>query len=209
MHTEEVVEQGAPLSKATKALLLIHGRGAKAKDILPLARFFCDPHFYIAAPQATHQSWYPYSFMADEKLNAPWTDSAIESVEKLIRNTATYIPLEKIYIMGFSQGACLALESTAQFANRYGGVVAFTGGLIGKTIQKEKYHGDFAGTPIFIGTDDQDSHVPLERTQQSCKILEDLGAKVTLKIYPGMGHTISQEEIQWVQRHIFKYKTDA
>jgi phospholipase/carboxylesterase len=198
MHSYSIIEKGQPLSKASKALILLHGRGSTAEDILSLADIFCNETFYIVAPQATNKSWYPRSFMVDENLNEPWLSSAVEIVKKVIDETVKHIPKHKIYIMGFSQGACLALEVSARYADKYGGVVAFTGGLIGKTIQKEKYHGNFKGTKVFIGNSDTDPHVPLSRSEQSKELLEKMGAEVTLKVYPGMGHMINEDEFDSV-----------
>jgi phospholipase/carboxylesterase len=202
MHSYNIIHKGQPLHKASQGLILLHGRGGTANDILSLADRFCDDTFYIAAPQATNNSWYPYSFLKDEKLNEPWLSSAVDIVKKLIDEISTHIPKEHIYIMGFSQGACLALESSARFATKYAGVVAFTGGLIGSTVNEEKYRGNFEGTKIFIGTSDQDPHVPLLRSQQSKEVLEKLGADVTLKVYKGMSHTITEDEINWVKKHV-------
>lgn len=203
MHSYKIIEQGQTIDKASKALLLLHGRGGTALDILNLANEFCDPTFYIAAPQANNNSWYPYSFMSEEKSNEPWLSSAVENVERLIDETAVHIPKSQIYIMGFSQGACLALEVSARFATKYGGVIAFTGGLIGRTLHEEKYKGNFDGTKVFIGNSDRDPHVPLERSEQSKNIMEKLGGAVTLRVYKGMGHTINEDEINWVKKFIF------
>ncbi|PJD95935.1 MAG: phospholipase [Parachlamydia sp.] len=204
MHTYQIVDQGKPLKQAAKALILLHGRGSTARDILSLADMFADDSFYIAAPQASRQSWYPYSFMEEEAQNEPWLTSAIETVKKLIEEIATHIPKDQIYLMGFSQGACLALETSARYATNYGGIVAFTGGLIGKTLDEKKYQGNFAETRVFIGTSDQDPHVPLVRSEQSKTLMEKMGANVTLKVYAGMAHTINQDEIDWVRKFIFK-----
>lgn len=203
MHSYHIVEQGRPLNKASKALILLHGRGGTAVDILKLANEFCDDTFYVASPQATHHTWYPYSFMAEEKSNEPWLSSAVDTVKRLIEETALHIPRSHIYLMGFSQGACLALEVSTRDAVRYGGVVAFTGGLIGKTLDENKYHGNFEGTKVFIGNSDNDPHVPLARSEQSKDIMQKLGADVTLKVYHNMGHTINEDEIAWVKKHIF------
>lgn len=203
MTNEEVLHQGPPIFKASKALIILHGRGGTALGIMNLADSFSTPQLYIAAPQASHQTWYPHSFMIEENLNEPYLSSSVEVVKRLIDTISVSIPLSQTYLMGFSQGACLALEVAARFATKYGGVIAFTGGLIGSVINKKKYHGDFQGTPIFIGTSDQDPHVPLERAQESKIFLEELGAQVTLKVYPGMGHTINEDEILWVKKNIF------
>lgn len=200
MHNYKIIEQGQPIDKASKALLLLHGRGGTVNDILSLGREFCDDTFYLAAPQASNNSWYPYSFMAEEKSNEPWLSSAVETIKKLIDETAIHIPKNQIYIMGFSQGACLALEVSARFATKYGGIIAFTGGLIGRTIHEEKYKGNFDGTKVFIGNSDRDPHVPLERSEQSKVLMEKLGADVTLRVYKGMGHTINEDEISWIKK---------
>lgn len=202
MHSYKIVEQGLPLNNASKALILLHGRGGTAIDILGLAQEFCDSTFYIAAPQATNNSWYPYSFMAEEKTNEPWLSSALQSVKRLIDETSNHIPRSQIYIMGFSQGACMALEVSTRDATHYGGVIAFTGGLIGQVLNEEKYHGNFEGTKVFIGNSDRDPHVPLIRSEQSREIMKKLGADVTLKVYHDMGHTINDDEIKWVKENI-------
>lgn len=202
MHHYQIVEQGTPLKDASKALILLHGRGASAQDILSLAYDFCDKTFYVAAPQATHNTWYPHSFMSEEKSNEPWLSSSVETVKRLIDEVAEFIPREKICIMGFSQGACLALEVATRHATKYGAVVAFTGGLIGRVINEKKYHGNFKGTEVFIGNSDKDPHVPLIRSEESKALMEKMGAHVTLKVYPGMAHTINQDEIQTVKKMI-------
>lgn len=203
MHTYKIIEKGKSLPKASKALVLLHGRGSSANDIISLADHFCDQNFYIAAPQATNNTWYPYSFMEEEEKNQPWLNSAIEVVNKLIDDILKYIKSTSIYIIGFSQGACLTLEVVSIQAQTFAGVAAFTGGLIGKSIRKEKYKGHFSGTPVFIGNSDIDPHVPLLRSQQSKQIMEDMGAVVSLQVYPNMPHIISPAEINYVKRLMF------
>lgn len=203
MHDYNILEKGKPLQEAEKAIILLHGRGASARDIAMLADEFCDDSFYIAAPQATNHTWYPYSFIAPETQNEPWLSSAVDTVKKLIDEVGKVIPTEKIYLMGFSQGACLTLEVAARYAAPYAGVVAFTGGLIGETLQIERYKGDFAGTKVFIGNGDHDPHVPLTRSELSKQVMENLGAEVTLKIYPDRPHTIVQDEIGTVKTLMF------
>lgn len=199
-HNYKIIEHGQPLNKASKALILLHGRGGTAADILRLADELCDETFYAAAPQATNNSWYPYTFMAEEKLNEPWLASAVETVKRLIDETSKKIPVNKIYIAGFSQGACLALEVSARYAVKYGGVIAFSGGLIGSTIREEKYQGNFEGTNVFIGNSDIDPHIPLSRSQQSKEVMEKLGADAVLKVYVGMAHTINEDEINHAKK---------
>lgn len=203
MHSYNILEKGIPLNQAKKALILLHGRGATADGIIGLANHFCDDTFYIAAPQATNQTWYPYSFLAPEDQNQPWLSASISYVQRVLSETAESIPTQNIYIMGFSQGACLALEVVARNAMQYAGIAAFTGGLIGNKVDKNKYKGHFHGTPVFIGNSDTDPHVPLDRSKQSKIILDQMGAKVTLKVYPGMSHIIHQEEILSVKDLMF------
>ncbi len=199
----KILSQGSPINKASKALILLHGRGGSASEILSLADPFCNEQFYIAAPQAPHHTWYPYSFMADEKQNEPCLSLSVQNIKHLIDEIVRHLPQKQVYLMGFSQGACLALEVATRFAAKYGGIVAFTGGLIGSTIHEEKYRGNFEGTKVFIGNSDQDPHVPLIRSEQSKDVMEKLGAQVTLKIYPGMAHTINEDEVKWVKENIF------
>jgi phospholipase/carboxylesterase len=203
MHTYRLLEKGTPPDSAEKALILLHGRGASAEDIITLADEFCDDTYYIVAPRAVNDAWYPYSFLAPESQNEPWLSSAVATVKRLIDEISEHLPLHKIYLMGFSQGACLALEVSARYANRFAGVAAFSGGLIGDTIRTDKYHGSFDGAKIFIGNSDEDPHIPLIRTEESAVVMENLGADVTLKIYPGMTHTIIQDEIDTVRELMF------
>lgn len=198
----EILHQGPLLPNASKGLILLHGRGGTAKSILGLADKICDNDFYIAAPQANHNTWYPYSFMEEEERNEPYLSLSIKEVKDLIDQTAKHIPKQKIFIAGFSQGACLALEVAARFAVEYGGIVAFTGGLIGKTINENKYQGDFRGTKVFISDGNFDPHIPLIRAEQSKELMEKLGANVTLKIYEGRAHTIIEDEIKFVKKNI-------
>lgn len=204
MHTKQVIRTGKQTGEATKALIMIHGRGGSAEDILGLAQYLPVNDFALFAPQATNNTWYPYSFLAAPKDNEPWLSSALEVVKEVVADVeATGIKKEDIYFLGFSQGACLTLEFVTRYANRYGGAVAFTGGLIGDKIYEQNYTGDFAGTPIFIGTSDPDPHVPVERVHASAEILSGMHAQVTKKIYKNMGHTINQDEINLVSELIF------
>jgi phospholipase/carboxylesterase len=203
MHKYQILEKGKPLAEAQKAIILLHGRGADAEDIISLADEFCDDTFYIVAPQATNNAWYPFSFMTSEDRNEPWLTSAVNTVKRLLEEISVYLPSEKIYISGFSQGACLALEVTTRYAVKYGGVIAFSGGLIGETIRTEKYRGNFEGTKVFIGNSDKDPHIPLIRCQESENLMKLMGADVTLKIYPDMPHTIIRDEIDTVRKLMF------
>ena len=195
MHQKLVVQRGAELGKS-KVLIMLHGRGASAEDILSLSQYLRVEEFTLIAPQATSHSWYPYSFLAPQEMNEPWLSGALKVVGEVVGDIgAAGVQHKDIYFLGFSQGACLTLEYTARNANRYGGIVAFTGGLIGDILKKENYTGDFIGTPVFVGTSDPDSHVPVQRVKDSVQIFRDMHADVVEKIYPGMGHTINEDEI--------------
>lgn len=204
-HAKNILTAGIPLQKAKKAMILLHGRGAEAASILSLSEYLHVSEFALLAPQATNRTWYPYSFMAPAQQNEPWLSSAIDLVKQTVDDIkAAGINAENIFLGGFSQGACLTLEFAARNAQRLGGVVAFTGGLIGEKIHRENYKGDFSGTPVFIGCSDVDMHVPVERVYASVNILKEMGANVIEKIYPGMGHTINEDEITTVNEMILK-----
>lgn len=204
MHTKQFIMAGRKLSEAKKVLILLHGRGGSAEDILSLADQLQVSDFALVAPQATNNTWYPYSFMAPAAQNEPWLTSAITVLKDLTDELEQQgIPATNIYFGGFSQGACLTLEFVTRHAKHYGGVVAFTGGLIGETINTNNYGGNLAGTPIFIGTSDPDMHVPVQRVWETEKILQNQGANVTVKVYKDMGHTISQGEISMANKLVF------
>lgn len=186
-------------------LIMLHGRGGRAEDILSLSAELEVNNYSLLAPQAANNTWYPYSFLAPPAQNEPWLTSALQLLEEVLADLyAIGLPSENIYFMGFSQGACLALEFAARHAAQYGGIAAFTGGLIGDKIYRENYKGDFRNTPVFIGSSDADPHVPVERVYASTNILKDMQAAVTEKIYTNMGHTINRDEIDIVNRLIFK-----
>jgi phospholipase/carboxylesterase len=204
MHQKKIVTAGQPLTTATKALIMLHGRGATAEDILGLASEFNVKDYALLAPQATNYTWYPLSFLAPVKENEPWLASAIQVVGEIVEDIRRAgIKDENIYFAGFSQGACLTLEFVTRNATRWGGVAAFTGGLIGDRIYTENYHGDFGGTPVFIGTSNPDPHVPVERVNASADVIRNMNAVVTEKVFPGMGHTINREEIAIVNKSLF------
>jgi len=205
MHTKEIITAGKKLKEARKALILVHGRGGSAEDILSLAPALDVKDYAWLAPQATKNSWYPYSFLAPQAQNQPWLSSALSILDGLVADlVAEGITKDNIYFAGFSQGACLTLEFVTRNATRWGGVVAFTGGLIGEKILPENYKGNFGGTPVFIGTSDPDPHVPVERVYATINILKDMNADVTEKIYTHMGHTITQDEIANANKFVFK-----
>ena len=201
MHQKRIITEGEPLDQAKKALIMVHGRGAGAADILSVASYLDVKDYALLAPEATGNTWYPYSFLAPPKENEPWLSSALELLGLVVEEVLSKgISKESIFFLGFSQGACLTLEYVARNAGKYGGVIAFTGGLIGDKIYRENYQGDFRDTPVFVGSSDPDPHVPVERVNETAVILEDLNAAITKKIYRNMGHTVNQDEIEWANR---------
>ena len=204
MHKKNIQKAGKSLNVAKKALIMVHGRGANARDILGLASHLNVSEYALLAPEATNNSWYPYSFLVKPEQNEPWLSSALNLLEEVVDEiTEQGFTRENIYFLGFSQGACLTLEYVTRNAQKFGGVVAYTGGLIGDKINQENYSGNFNGTPIFIGIGNPDPHVPLERVNESVSILEKMNAKVELQVYDGRPHTISQDEIEEANRMVF------
>lgn len=205
MHTKNIITAGKELDKGRKVLIMLHGRGGSAEDILSLSSHLHVNDFTLMAPQATNNTWYPYSFLAPPSQNEPWLSSALNILKELLDDLRTKeIASENIYFLGFSQGACLTLEFVTRNANKYGGVVAFTGGLIGDKIYNENYKGDFQNTPILIGTSNPDPHVPVERVYATTNILKNMNADVFEKVYNNMGHTINQDEIELANKLVFK-----
>lgn len=204
MHKKQIIAAGKELANASKVLVMIHGRGGSAEDILGLSAHLPVTDFALLAPQATGNTWYPYSFLAKPSENEPWLSSALALLKGVMKDIYTAgLKNEQVYFLGFSQGACLTLEFVTRNATKYGGVVAFTGGLIGDKIYNENYRGDFSGTPVFIGTSDPDPHVPVQRVNDTGAILQQMNASLTKKIYKNMGHTISQDEIDTANKLIF------
>lgn len=198
----EVVSRGVDAGEADAAMIMIHGRGATASSILDLANEVdTDLQLTLRAPQASSNTWYPYSFLEDPSRNEPGISSGLQKIKDIVENLEEEgIPKEKIYILGFSQGACLASTFVARYPARYGGLIALSGGLIGNHIDEDSYSGDLEGTPVFMGCSDVDAHIPKERVHESEAIFKKLGASVTVKLYPGMGHLVNQDEIQHIQQ---------
>lgn len=197
---QPVLAAGEPLAGARAAMVMLHGRGASAEDILLFADELAQPGFAYLAPQAAGHAWYPNSFLAPLATNEPWLASALALVDALLeRITAASIPPERTILLGFSQGACLVLEYIARHAQRYGGVVGWSGGLIGPDDAPRDYPGTLASTPIFLGVSDEDPYVPKARVDLSAALLRRLGGDVTERIYPHMGHTVNQDEVAFVR----------
>src|SRR4051794_33992337 len=194
---ERVLIGGAPLETAAGALIAIHGRGAGAEDIMALAREIAPPNVTILAPQAAGNTWYPYAFLEPTERNEPYLSSALRIVADLIAQVDEQgISPERIALVGFSQGACLALEAAARNARRYAGVIGLSGGLIGPPGTSFDFAGSLDGTPVFLGCSDVDPHIPKERVEKSAVALDQLGAAVDVRLYPGMGHTVNRDELE-------------
>jgi phospholipase/carboxylesterase len=196
-HQENVVAFGPPLEQTGNPLILLHGRGATADDILSLRQHLEVADFTLFAPQASRHSWYPYSFMAPVSENQPALDSALDLLGTVVSSIRDQgLGSREIYLLGFSQGACLTAEYATRNAQHYGGVICFTGGLIGQQLSTDIYKGDFHGTPVLITTGDADPHVPVSRVEESAGIMAGLGAQVTKKIFKGRPHTILPQELE-------------
>jgi phospholipase/carboxylesterase len=196
-----VLAAGAPLERAKAAVVLLHGRGGSAEDILTLAGALAVPDIAYVAPQAPGNTWYPQSFLAPLERNEPALSRSLGTVRAVVDGLVkSGLTVERIVLMGFSQGGCLAMEYGARNARRYGGLVGLSSGLIGPPGSPRDYAGSLAGTPVFLGCSDSDSHIPEWRVHESTEVLRGLGAEVTERIYPGMGHTINDDEIAQVRR---------
>lgn len=200
---QPIFTAGEPMDRAGAAMVMIHGRGASAHDILALANEWHQPGMAYLAPQAAGSTWYPNRFMEPIASNEPWLSSALDFVGRILAHIGEAgIPPERTMLLGFSQGACLTLEYAARHARRYGGVIGLSGGLIGPPGTSREYPGSFEGTPIFLGCSDVDNHIPKERVIESGEILERLGASVTVRLYPRMGHEVNLDEVKFVNEMI-------
>ncbi|HEX9133890.1 MAG TPA: hypothetical protein VF844_16485, partial [Ktedonobacteraceae bacterium] len=198
---QQLVLAGEPPVSAQAAMIMLHGRGATAHDILTLTADLHRPGFIYLAPQAAGNAWYPNSFLAPIASNEPDLSSALAVITSLLDQLAQVgIPAERTILLGFSQGACLTLEYVARNALRYGGVVGLSGGLIGPENTPRDYPGSLAGTPVFLGCSDMDPYIPKGRVEQAAEALRLLGGNVTTRLYPHMDHTVNQDELQFVQR---------
>lgn len=203
-HTgEDIQYSGVELDRAKHAMIMIHGRGASAESILSLADELQLKDTVVIAPQAEDFTWYPYRFIEPREKNEPGISSGlalIDSIKNALNENG--ISNEKIYLLGFSQGACLTIDYAARNPDRYGGVFVLSGGLIGDKLNENDYSGDLKQTPVFFGCSDNDFHIPEVRVHQSADILKKLNADVTKKIYPGMGHTVNMDEIKIINQII-------
>ncbi|HLV25378.1 MAG TPA: dienelactone hydrolase family protein [Gemmatimonadales bacterium] len=195
-----VLQGGTPLEEASVVLVLAHGRGASADDMIGLGRALYEPGVAVLAPQASGSVWYPERFLAPIERNEPWLSSALGRIDAVVRQALDAgIPTSGIIVGGFSQGACLATEYAARQAGLrgpLGGVLGFSGGLIGPPGTDFTYPGSLEGMPVFLGCSDVDQHIPKERVQETANALGALGAEVEMVLYPGMGHTINDDELE-------------
>jgi len=194
---------GALLSAATAAVIMLHGRGANAEDILALSGEFDAPQTIFLAPQAAGNTWYPYSFLSPLEQNEPHLASALAQIDDLLKMLQEAgISAARTMLLGFSQGACLALEYAARNARHYGGIAGLSGGLIGPDGTSREYSGFFDNTPVFLGCSEHDPHIPAPRVVETEQVLARMGARVTRRFYPHLGHTINRDELAEVQRLI-------
>jgi predicted esterase len=198
---QPILQHGVDPARARLAIILVHGRGDSAAGILGLAEHFDAPDLLWLAPQAAGDAWYPYSFLAAMDQNQPALDSALGVIGALVAQLDDAgVPAERVVLMGFSQGACLAQEYAARHARRYAAIVGLSGGLIGPPGTPRDDPGSFAGTPVFLGCSDSDSHIPVGRVHESAGVFRRMGADVDERIYPGMGHTVNRDELDAVAR---------
>src|SRR6266487_2015383 len=189
---QPLLTAGEPLDRATAAMVMVHGRGAAVEDILALTAEMNQSGFVYLAPQAAQNSWYPNSFLAPIQSNEPGLSSGLAVIASILAQLAEAgISAERTILLGFSQGACLTLEFAARNAQRYGGLIGLSGGLIGPNDTPRDYPGSLAGTPVFLGCSDIDPHIPRQRVEESANVLQRLGGEVTMRLYAGMGHTIT------------------
>jgi predicted esterase len=197
---QPVRHAGEPLERAVGAMVMLHGRGATAESILTLCYELAVPGFAYLAPQAAGNTWYPYSFLSPIDRNEPGISSGLAAIADVLATIErAAIPLERAMLLGFSQGACLSLEFSARAARRYGGVVGLSGGLIGPEGTPRDYSGSLAATPVFLGCSDVDPHIPAARVVETATVLRRLGADVTMRLYPGMEHTVNEDELEAVR----------
>ena len=189
------MEGGEPLASARAAMILLHGRGATAEDIMTLAAEVQESGWAYLAPQAAGNAWYPNPFTAPLESNEPYLSAALATVTDLVERVEEYVAAQRVVLLGFSQGGCLSLEWASRNARRYGAVVGLSAGLIGPDDTPRAHPGDFDGTPAFLGCSDVDPYIRRDRVEDAASVLDRMGAAVDLRLYPGMGHMVSGEEI--------------
>ena len=199
-HGQRVAFAGEPLGKARAAMILLHGRGATAEDILTVAAEVQRPGWAYIAPQAAGNEWYPNPFTAPVETNEPYLSAAFDTVAKSFAQATETVPAERVVLVGFSQGACLCLEWAARNARRLGGVVGLSGGLIGPDGTPRDYPGAFDGMPAFLGCSDADPFIAKDRVEEAAGVFRRMGADVKLRLYQGMPHLVNADEIAEIGR---------
>lgn len=199
-NNQHILHYGALLDDAKAVMIMVHGRGASAQDILSLAYEIDLPDITYIAPQAKNNTWYPNSFLAPIEKNEPELSSGLFVIDSIAEMLLTKgFSREQIYLLGFSQGACLSLEYAARNPRKYGGIFGLSGGLIGEVLNQNNYSGNFEGTEVFFGCSDVDPHIPLQRVNETEIIFKNFGASVSKRIYKGMPHTVNEDEIDFVK----------
>ena len=193
------MQGGEPLASARAAMILLHGRGASAEDIMTIASEVQQPGWAYLAPQAAGSAWYPNPFTAPLERNEPYLSAALDMLSNLVGRVEATVPAQRLILLGFSQGACLTLEWAARHARRYGAVVGLSGGLIGPDGTPRDYPGSVEGTPAFLGCSDVDPYIGKDRVIEASEVFKRMGAEVTVRLYPGMAHTVSGDEIAAVR----------
>jgi predicted esterase len=197
---QPVVSAGAPLEQSRGVVIMVHGRNAGPENILDLVPRLDRPQLAYLAPAAANRTWYPFPFISEMDKNEPGLSSGLSVLDGLVRKLVTGgVPKSRIFLLGFSQGACLASEFAVRHADRFGGVIVFSGGLIGPPGTVWNYEGAFDGTPVFLGCSDTDPHIPRGRVEESAAVFTRMGARVTTRLYPGMGHLVCDDEIAAAQ----------
>jgi len=198
-HGQRIVEAGEDLRSARAAMVLLHGRGATAEDIMTIASEVQRPGWTYLAPQAAGNAWYLHPFTAPLESNEPYLSAALETVTRVVERVEARVPAARLVLLGFSQGACVALEWAARNARRYGAVFCLSGGLIGPDGTPRDYPGSFEGTPVFLGCSDVDPYIPMPRVVDAGEVMKRMGADVTVRFYPGMGHMVGIEELETIR----------
>ena len=194
-HGQRVLAAGEPVASARAAMILLHGRGASAEDIMTIASEVQHPGWAYLAPQAVGNAWYPNPFTAPLESNEPYLSAALDMISKLVERVEPTVPAQRIMLLGFSQGACLTLEWAARNARRYGAIAGLSGGLIGPEGTPRDYPGDFDATPVFLGCSDVDPYIQKDRVVEAAEVFKRMGADLMVRLYPGMGHMVGPEEI--------------
>jgi len=198
-HGQRIVEAGVDLKAARAAMILLHGRGATAEDIMTIASEVQRPGWTYLAPQAAGNAWYLHPFTAPLESNEPYLSAALDTVTRVVERVEARVPAQRLVLLGFSQGACVILEWAARNARRYGAVICLSGGLIGPDGTPRDYPGSFEGTPVFLGCSDVDPYIPMPRVVDAGEVMKRMGADVTVRFYPGMGHMVGIEELETIR----------